>query len=80
MAAKAGSTSTTITASAGRGPERCALPFRPTTPDLIYGREHDNVEIPDAGQTFTGFNGAPCGEDYQPHLESIRVSAYHRAF
>src|SRR5882757_9280074 len=49
----------------GRGPGAMGIAVSPDNADLIYVANTTTWKSTDAGQTFTGFKGAPGGDDYQ---------------
>src|SRR5882762_1394594 len=49
----------------GRGPGAVGISVSPDNADLIYVANTTTWKSTDAGQTFTGFKGAPGGDDYQ---------------
>ena len=49
----------------GRGPGAMGITVSPDDPDTIYVANTTTWKSTDAGKTFTGFKGAPGGDDYQ---------------
>jgi photosystem II stability/assembly factor-like uncharacterized protein len=49
----------------GRGPGAMGIAVAPDNPDTIYVANTASWKSTDAGKTFTGFKGAPGGDDYQ---------------
>jgi photosystem II stability/assembly factor-like uncharacterized protein len=49
----------------GRGPGAMGIAVSPDNPDTIYVANTTTWKSTDAGKTFTGFKGAPGGDDYQ---------------
>jgi photosystem II stability/assembly factor-like uncharacterized protein len=49
----------------GRGPGAMGIAVSPDNSDLIYIANTTTWKSSDAGKTFTGFKGAPGGDDYQ---------------
>jgi photosystem II stability/assembly factor-like uncharacterized protein len=49
----------------GRGPGAMGIAVSPDNPDLIYIANTTTWKSSDAGKTFSGFKGAPGGDDYQ---------------
>jgi photosystem II stability/assembly factor-like uncharacterized protein len=49
----------------GRGPGAMGIAVSPDNPDVIYVANTTTWKSTDAGKTFTGFKGAPGGDDYQ---------------
>jgi photosystem II stability/assembly factor-like uncharacterized protein len=49
----------------GRGPGAMGIAVSPDNADLIYVANTTTWKSTDAGKTFTGFKGAPGGDDYQ---------------
>lgn len=49
----------------GRGPGAMGIAVAPDNPDVIYVANTASWKSSDAGKTFTGWKGAPGGDDYQ---------------
>jgi len=49
----------------GRGPGAMGIAVSPDSADTIYAANTTTWKSTDAGKTFTGFKGAPGGDDYQ---------------
>jgi photosystem II stability/assembly factor-like uncharacterized protein len=49
----------------GRGPGAMGIAVAPDNPDVIYVANTASWKSTDAGNTFTGWKGAPGGDDYQ---------------
>ena len=49
----------------GEGPGAMGIAVAPDNPDLLYVANTTTWRSSDAGKTFTGFKGAPGGDDYQ---------------
>lgn len=49
----------------GRGPGAMGIAVAPDNPDVIYVANTTSWKSTDAGKTFTGWKGAPGGDDYQ---------------
>jgi photosystem II stability/assembly factor-like uncharacterized protein len=49
----------------GRGPGAMGIAVSPDNPDVIYVANTTTWKSTDSGKTFTGFKGAPGGDDYQ---------------
>ncbi|HEV2103693.1 MAG TPA: hypothetical protein VGR58_13015 [Candidatus Acidoferrum sp.] len=49
----------------GRGPGAMGIAVSPDNADVIYVANTTTWKSTDAGKTFTGFKGAPGGDDYQ---------------
>jgi photosystem II stability/assembly factor-like uncharacterized protein len=49
----------------GRGPGAMGIAVAPDNPDVIYVANTASWKSTDAGKTFTGWKGAPGGDDYQ---------------
>jgi photosystem II stability/assembly factor-like uncharacterized protein len=49
----------------GRGPGAMGIVVAPDNPDVIYVANTASWKSIDAGKTFTGWKGAPGGDDYQ---------------
>ena len=49
----------------GRGPGAMGIVVAPDDPDTIYVANTTTWKSTDGGKTFTGFKGAPGGDDYQ---------------
>jgi len=49
----------------GRGPGAMGIAVSPDNPDLIYVANTTTWKSTDSGKTFSGFKGAPGGDDYQ---------------
>jgi photosystem II stability/assembly factor-like uncharacterized protein len=49
----------------GRGPGAMGIAVAPDNPDVIYVANTTTWKSTDGGKTFTGFKGAPGGDDYQ---------------
>ncbi len=49
----------------GRGPGALGIAVAPDNPDVIYVANTTTWKSTDGGKTFTGFKGAPGGDDYQ---------------
>ncbi|HVS74271.1 MAG TPA: hypothetical protein VHE23_02505, partial [Candidatus Acidoferrales bacterium] len=54
----------------GRGPGALGIAVAPDHPDVVYVANTTTWRSTDGGKTFTGFKGAPGGDDYQ----RIRIS------
>jgi photosystem II stability/assembly factor-like uncharacterized protein len=49
----------------GRGPGALGVAVAPDNPDVVYVANTTTWRSADGGKTFTGFRGAPGGDDYQ---------------
>jgi photosystem II stability/assembly factor-like uncharacterized protein len=49
----------------GRGPGALGIAVAPDRPDVVYVANTTTWRSTDGGKTFTGFKGAPGGDDYQ---------------
>ncbi|MBV9216784.1 MAG: glycoside hydrolase [Acidobacteria bacterium] len=65
----------------GRGSDFAEIKVHPTIPDIIYVANTASYRSSDGGKTFTGFKGAPGGDDYHrfwinpDHPEIILVAS-----
>jgi photosystem II stability/assembly factor-like uncharacterized protein len=57
----------------GRGPGAMGIAVAPDNPEIIFVANTTTWKSTDGGKTFTGFKGAPGGDDYQ----RIWISAEH---